>query len=81
MCEARDPLFHPAGVHHAEEPSQQEWDRVMHEIDQAFSSVGCAFLTGHGVPDHLVRMCYALRLTEDDQCFVFKGHSNLHLRS
>ena len=60
MCrlgpKVRDPSLHHAGVHHAEEPSQQEWDRVMHEIDHAFSSIGCAYITGHGIPDHLVRM-------------------------
>ncbi|KAK8398820.1 hypothetical protein O3P69_004130 [Scylla paramamosain] len=42
------------GAHHAEEPCQQEWERVTRELEQAFSDIGCAYLTGHGVPDHLI---------------------------
>ncbi|XP_045131977.1 2-oxoglutarate-dependent dioxygenase 33-like [Portunus trituberculatus] len=42
------------GAHHVEEPCQLEWERVTRELEQAFSDIGCAYLTGHGVPDHLI---------------------------
>ncbi|KAK8398834.1 hypothetical protein O3P69_004138 [Scylla paramamosain] len=45
---------HRGRAHHAEEPCQQEWERVTRELEQAFSDIGCAYLTGHGVPDHLI---------------------------
>ncbi|MPC16106.1 hypothetical protein E2C01_008921 [Portunus trituberculatus] len=41
-------------AHHVEEPCQLEWERVTRELEQAFSDIGCAYLTGHGVPDHLI---------------------------
>lgn len=43
------------GVHHTKEPSQEEWERVMRELEQAFTDIGCAYLTGHGVPDDMIK--------------------------
>lgn len=47
------------GVHHTEEPSQQEWERVTRELEQAFSDIGCAYLTGHGVPDDMIKEAFS----------------------
>ena len=66
--EARDSPRTTAGAHHAEEPCQQEWERVTRELEQAFSDIGCAYLTGHGVPDHLVSKCLQARLCVGDVC-------------
>ncbi|KAG0726987.1 hypothetical protein GWK47_035552 [Chionoecetes opilio] len=47
------------GVQHTGEPSQQEWQRVTRQLDRALSDVGCAYLTGHGVPDDQVKEAFS----------------------
>nr|XP_053626188.1 uncharacterized protein LOC128684072 [Cherax quadricarinatus] len=36
------------------ETSQEEWQRVARELHEAFTDIGCAYLTNHGVPDDQV---------------------------
>lgn len=42
------------GAQHTREPSQQEWERVSSQLEQALSENGYAYLTQHGMPDDVV---------------------------
>nr|XP_045614834.1 2-oxoglutarate-Fe(II) type oxidoreductase ppzD-like [Procambarus clarkii]XP_045614835.1 2-oxoglutarate-Fe(II) type oxidoreductase ppzD-like [Procambarus clarkii]XP_045614837.1 2-oxoglutarate-Fe(II) type oxidoreductase ppzD-like [Procambarus clarkii] len=42
------------GLGRETEPSQEEWQRVAQQLHQAFTDIGCAYLTNHGVPDDQV---------------------------
>ncbi|XP_045614839.2 uncharacterized protein [Procambarus clarkii] len=40
------------------ETSQEEWQRVAKQLHQAFTDIGCAYLTNHGVPDDKLSLLY-----------------------
>ncbi|XP_045614830.2 uncharacterized protein [Procambarus clarkii] len=46
------------GLERETEPSQEVWQRVAKQLHQAFTDIGCAYLTNHGVPDDQLRLLY-----------------------
>ncbi|KAK8753648.1 hypothetical protein OTU49_000872 [Cherax quadricarinatus] len=40
------------------ETSQEEWQRVARQLYEAFTDIGCAYLTNHGVPEDQQKELY-----------------------